>query len=130
MNSRTRNTAKNTWIVCVSSSEGKIYHSKSFDEGVQCIKSMYGAQNPSGKTNLRHLKKLFRFVADEMDYACGSGTTGRLIVTGDPRVVNHFCNYLSDEVRARIIGIVPRNLCSASPEGIHDATRDFLGGSV
>ena len=110
----------NVWVVCMTEMEADIYNSQDLGKGVSCVTHLQESGSELG------FKRLAGTIADEMDYACGEGTWGRLILSGSPDVLSRLCQHLSDEVRQRIIGIIPANLCGGRPDEICSRCKPFL----
>jgi len=91
----------NTWIVCITESEAKIYHCEQSDQSLTFVHHFLRQEDPE--------HDFYGILADEMEYACGEGTTGRLILLGQPMVISQLCQKLTLRVREHIVGIIPRS---------------------
>ena len=67
-------------------------------------------------------RRFCRYLADEIEPACGSGTESRFLICGDPSLVSDVCQCLNDRVRSLIIGIVPHKLTTMSVAGLRECT--------
>jgi hypothetical protein len=106
-----------TWIFCAETGHAKVFRT-SEDHGLQFCSEVV--------TDPGERRKFSRYLADEIEIACGGGTDCRFLICGDPALVNSVCQCLSDGVRKLIIGIVPKNVTRESFESLRDRTSKLI----
>ena len=73
---------KNTWVLCMTEHDAKVFRQDSLDS---TLKLCYELHDPKKKQSFA------RYVADEMELACGYGTTGSLVVCAEPKIPQKYC---------------------------------------
>ncbi len=85
----------NNYLLCADTDGAKVYNMDELEEGGRLM------------LTISHPTDIFSSVAEEMERLCGVGTDGKLVLSGEPKLINELCQKLSDEVRGRIMGIIP-----------------------
>ena len=85
----------NNYLLCADTDGAKVYDMDELEEGGRLLMTI---SNPS-ESGLS--------VAEEIERLCGAGTEGKLVLSGEPKLLNELCQNLSDHVRGRIVGIIP-----------------------
>jgi hypothetical protein len=106
-----------TWVFCAESNYAKVFQT-SENHGIQYCRDVI--------TTPGERRRFCRYLADEIEIACRSGVDGRLLICGDPALVNNVCQCLSDAVRSLIIGIVPKNVLREPVDRICERTSQVV----
>ncbi|MBI3555190.1 MAG: hypothetical protein HY074_02860 [Deltaproteobacteria bacterium] len=90
-----------SYILCANTDGAKVFDFDDLEEGAQLLLS------------LSYPKDAYSSVVLEMERMCGAGTASKLVLCGEPVVLNQLCQKLSDEVRGRIVGIIPESFSNS-----------------
>ena len=96
-----------TYILCADVGGIKIYNSEELEQAAQIFEK---GGDPSA-------------LADALECMCGVGTVCRLVLWGEPRVLNQLCQGLSDQVRGRIVGIIPEVFSTSTLANVSDRSQ-------
>ena len=102
-----------TLIFCAETGYARVFQT-SREFGLQACSNVTA---PTGER-----RRFCRYLADEIESSCCTGTERRFLICGDPPLVSSVCQCLSERVRSLIIGIVPHNFTKMSVEGLRDYT--------
>ena len=93
-----------TWIICIERAEATVSQLNRTNGALSAGGSI---APPRGSTP----QKFARYLAAEMELACGVGTSSDLIICCAQRVaLDEFGASLSPEVKGNVLGILPRGL--------------------
>ena len=106
-----------TWIFCAESHSAKVFRTSEDRELQYCsdVVTVPGER-----------RRFSRYLADEIEIACGGGTDSRFMICGDPTLINNVCQCLSDGVRGLIIGIVPQNVVDMPVGSLRECTSKLI----
>ena len=105
--------ATTTLILCADQRRAKVFRVEGAARKIQCISDLTPRQR----------EKFFPRVVGDLERASGFGAEAKLILCGNPRVLNQICQCMSDSTRNKIIGIVPQNILEQTPEQICTCAR-------
>ena len=104
-----------TWILCLDSWCAKIFMRKQDADDAHLFNVIPRREvDQSSKEVLNDGIQFIRYVADEIEVACGSGTDSQLIICAEDEVLSKVMPALSSSVRSSIIGLLARDLCFTS----------------
>lgn len=118
-----KGTHMKTWILCADPLCAKILmKNNDRDEARLCY--TIPAQSlalDSGQLD----KKFVRYIAEEVDLACGAGTDSQLIICAESSLLAQILTSLNEGTRKCLVGIIGKDLCYAPLGFISRCCRDL-----
>jgi protein required for attachment to host cells len=113
-----------TWILCADNLCAQIFMKNSPQDtphlcytipasNVTPAKSK-SSQPKSQPKSKNSNKKFVRYVAEEIEVACGAGTDSKLIICAEKEMLSKFMDILSLNVKQSLIGTIAEDLCGTS----------------
>jgi hypothetical protein len=90
----------NAWILCADPLRAKIF----FKKNVHSPATLYRTIT---RRKPRATASYVKYLAEEIDLACGAGTQSQLIVCGKRSLLDHLVARLSPEARSRLSHALP-----------------------
>lgn len=106
-----------TWVLCANEAGGKLYQCRNLDDGLKFYRDL----SPSEAS-----KDFVRYLAEELEVACGSGTDSRLILCANDGFLDSIVRSLSPLAREAIIGLVHEDLYDLSDIEVYGYVRSFI----
>ena len=114
-----------TWILCADNLCAKIFVKRTDEDRARLYYTIPGPRRNS--RSRQNTKEFIRYVADEIELACGAGTDSQLILCAEKEMLSHFCKRFSGQVKGVLVGTVEQDLCNASQEYISTCSERILG---
>jgi protein required for attachment to host cells len=123
-----------TWILCADNLCAEIFM-KNGPQDMPHLCYTIPVSKPSHQSKLKPKsktkskdsnKKFVRYIAEEIEVACGAGTDSQLIICAEKEMLSKFLDVLSINVKQSLIGTIAQDLCGISESGLSTSIQTCL----
>jgi protein required for attachment to host cells len=121
-----------TWILCADNLCAEIFMKNSPQDTphlcytIPVSKPTHQSKlSPKSKTKNSN-KKFVRYIAEEIEVACGAGTDSQLIICAEKEMLSKFLDVLSINVKQSLIGTIAQDLCGISESRLSSSLQTCL----
>jgi len=115
-----------TWILCADNLCAEIFMKNSpQDTPHLCYTIPASNVTPQSKSKNSN-KKFVRYIAEEIEVACGAGTDSQLIICAEKEMLSKFLDVLSINVKQSLIGTIAQDLCGISESRLSNSLQTCL----
>jgi protein required for attachment to host cells len=117
-----------TWILCADNLCAEIFMKNSPQDTphlcytIPVSKPAHQSKSKSKNSN----KKFVRYIAEEIEVACGAGTDSQLIICAEKEMLSKFLDVLSINVKQSLIGTIAQDLCGSSESRLSNSLQTCL----
>jgi protein required for attachment to host cells len=116
-----------TWILCADNLCAEIFMKNGpQDTPHLCYKIPVSKPTDQSKSKSKTNKKFVRYIAEEIEIACGAGTDSQLIICAEKEMLSKFLDVLSINVKQSLIGTIAEDLCGISESRLSNSLQACL----
>ena len=123
-----------TWILCADNLCAEIFLKNDpqdkphlcYTIPVSNIASQSQSKSKIKSKSKNSNKKFVRYVAEELEVACGAGTDSQLIICAEKEMLSKFMDVLSVTVKQSLIGTIAEDLCRISENRLSNSLQSCL----